>query len=644
MSPLELPGLEAWTRAVGGAAEAGGPVIVVPPDADPDAGLRRAFAVTTRSAPARLIMRGATLVQSDAPLILCELDAYIPGNKGPLLLELVPGLKRWVSLVFEGAIDGVDVSSAFWASVNTRLGLQDVFDAWVLAKCIASKHAEVEVTDRSWVGADMLATLGVTASVERPMAPSAGFIAQGFVAASAAIGLRMKELAQERKTREFLASRKGQGPAPAVWLGVIGHWEFSSRHVLGSLGAAAKAVGTQVGVLLESSLKPGDLAGAHRGKARDAPLLPVLSSVALEGAWSHVDQLVSASSLREFSAGSLGAFSAMTRAVRRYATVGSVIDFGVFSMPAPRTRSALTALTLDVLRGREAAAATRRFVARHDVTGARIALSHASLVTDATPDLILQQAGATTFDVVHGALAEPLDMITTAKTFSTQKLLWTNAEASMLQPFTSSKCVGAVPSRPWKRLSTRPTANTPLRVLLMSNYGTLMSGAHRRRFPRLGYQRQLLADFAAALDMGQSLRWRPHPGDDQTAIAAELARFGPSLILSTGSLDDDLGWADLIVTSLSSTVVEALAWEKPLLIHDIPVHEADVLMALFSVTRRFRNADELARALQLAAADARSGQPLVPEAKLRQVLFGESGQPGSIAEVVFGDKRVSLQP
>lgn len=643
MSPLDLPGLETWSRAVGGATMGDvGPVIVVPPDGDPDLGLQRALAVTSPQAPARLIMRGATQVQSESPLILCELDAYIPGDKGPLQLELVPGLKRWVGLVFEGAIDGVDVSSAFWASVITRLGLQDVFDAWVFAKCIASRHQLVEVTDRGWVGADMLASLGVAPAVARSLPSAASFIAQGVVAASAAIGLRLRELAQERKTRQFLEAQKATGPLPTIWLGVIGHWEFSSRHVLGSLGAAAKSSGVRVGVLLESSLKPGALTDAHRQRSRDERLLPVLSSEALEGAWSHVDQLVSASSVREFAESSFATFRAMTRAIRRYATVGAVIDFGVFSMPAPRNRSALAALTLDILRGREAAAATRRFVAKHDLAGARIALSHASLVTDATPDLILQQAGVVTFDVVHGALAEPLDMMTTAKTFSSQKLLWTNAEAQMLKAYTSSECIGAVPSRRWQRMSHRPTAHTPLRVLLMSNYGTLVGGAHRTKFPRLGYQRQVLSAFAFVVQPSMELIWRPHPSDDRTSISKDVSRFG--LTLSTSSLDDDLVWADIIVTSLSSTVVEALAWEKPLLIHDIPVHEADVLMSLFSPTRRFRNAAELARALELAAADAQSGQRLGPEAKLRQLFFGESGHPADIAEVVFGDKRVSLRP
>jgi hypothetical protein len=177
-----------------------------------------------------------------------------------------------------------------------------------------------------------------------------------------------------------------------------------------------------------------------------------------------------------------------------------------------------------------------------------------------------------------------------------------------------------------------------LNVLLLSNYGTWVGSAQRQRLPRVGYQEHLLANVKAVLgtDPSAVLRWRPHPGDDLRHVALSLARFGPRLSLSSGgTLEDDLDWADLIISSLSSTVVEALAWDKPLLLHAAPIHEADVLMRLFSATRRFRTDAELASAVRSARADLTGTGPAAPERALREEFFGPSGEPGKISDVVF---------
>jgi hypothetical protein len=297
----------------------------------------------------------------------------------------------------------------------------------------------------------------------------------------------------------------------------------------------------------------------------------------------------------------------------------------------------LTLTTLDVLRAREAEFATRRFASRLS-SGTRVALSHASLVTDAVPDLVLQSAGATTYDVVHGALAETLDMVSTAITHSSRKLLWTAAEARWLPPYLgSTTAVGAVPARPWVARPGRPPHH-PARVLVLSNYGTLVGGAHRRRFPRMGYQVRLVSEVCRvcrALGVSE-LRWRPHPGDDRAAVEHDASRFGPLTISRGTPLEDDFEWADVIITSLSSTVVEALAWDKPLLMHDIPVHEQAVLMSLFPAERRFRNELELTAALARALSEVEAGPPFAFEKALRVTLFGPTGQPRPIADEVFG--------
>ncbi len=580
--------------------------------------------------------------------MLTELDAYLPSDKRPFQRVLEAGLGRWLETVFGDAVPGVDGRDAFWASAVTRLGLQDVFDAWCYASGLALAHGSSDfgITEPSWVGAPMLAGLlsAEGGRLDNAAAPATklldrlAVIALGSAGALASLLARAREFAQEAPSRRLLGSLEA-GQKPSVWLGVNGSWEYSSRHVLGPLGAYAKKTGRKVGILLQSSLRPGDLGNAHRSGTSSNAVLPVLSSEVLNGPVAQVAQVVSHSSWPQLLAAVPGTWAAMMRCSARVATHSAEIDFGPFRLPLTGAPLALVrATTLDVLRAREAAAATRRFLAGTDLSGARVALSQASLVADAVPDLLMQAAGATTFDVVHGALAEPLDMVSTARTSSSVKVLWTRSEAHYLSGHIRPTCVGAAPSRNWASRHRAPT-HQPLRILVLSNYGTLVGGGHRRRLPRLGYQEHLLNDlqtFVRAEERQFDLRWRPHPGDDPEQVRLACGRFGPQLALSTAtSLDEDLEWADLFITSLSSTVVEALAWEKPLLLHDVPIHEAEVLMSLFDTQRRFRNADELAAAFANAARQLDTVAPLREEHLLRRQFFGPSGSPDSIAEVIF---------
>ena len=157
----------------------------------------------------------------------------------------------------------------------------------------------------------------------------------------------------------------------------------------------------------------------------------------------------------------------------------------------------------------------------------------------------------------------------------------------------------------------------------------------------MGYQEHLLENvkyLVSSTSRNLELRWRPHPGDDRDQVRFAVAAFGSNLSLSEAKrLDEDLEWADLFITSLSSTVIEALAWDKPILMHDIPIHEAEVLMSLFDARRRFRNDSELAAAFAEAVRQLDAGAPLHQEEALRCEFFGPSRAPQSIANLIFSE-------
>jgi hypothetical protein len=650
----EPASLTPWTRITGTPPSTGAEfVVLVPPDAPPEAAVPAAWRLVDAGERVRIIGRGVTAdsfletLPSRGGALLTELDAYLPTDKRPLQRELEEGLARWLEAVFHDAVPGVRARDAFWASAVTRLGLQDIFDAWCYARGLVRHHggAYFLVTEDRWAGGPMLADLlpraeqvaGVSRKPTRPLDRlKLGLF--GGAASVISVLMRGREFFQEAPTRRYLDSQKPD-EVPQVWLGINGAWEFSSRHVLGPLGAHARKHGVRLGVLLQSTLKPGTVRNAHRVAAPDRALLPALFSESLQGTVARVAQTISYGTWAELLSSLPGTWFAMLRCSARVATSAAEIDFGPFRLAvAAAPGSTLRLTTLDVLRGREAAAATRRFLQSTPLVNARIALSQASLVADAVPDLLMQTAGATTYDVVHGALAEPLDMIASARTNSTHKLLWTESEARYLEGHIPNACRGALPPRTWT-VRGRSAPQEPLRVLVLSNYCTLVGGGHRRRLPRLGYQELLLSDVKALLERAQKpihLRWRPHPGDDRAQIRLACFKFGNALVLSNSKhLEEDLEWADLFISSLSSTVVEALAWEKPLLLHDVPIHEADVLMSLFDPARRFRNGAELLRTFMHATAQLASGAPLVEEQTLRREFFGPCGVPGSIAEVIF---------
>jgi hypothetical protein len=645
---------------VGCLPEGGEIVVVVPPEANPDVGLELAMGLSRAGRRVRLLARGATVasfvrkVTPETPMALAELDAYTLNDKGPFLKQLLPGVHAWVDTVYKGSIPFVDARRGVWASVISRLGLQELLDHCCLVAGILHHHpaATFVLSDPTWEPGVALCEGKGQVEQGKPQPGrlpstrwfhSLSFLATGAACAIGVLAYRLKELWDESQLREHLKTlRPRQATPPKFWLSIVGHWEFSCRHLLQSVGAYVKENQVPVGILLQTSLKRQPVAGAKQAPVGEGPqLLPVLTSDPIGDCWTEVAQVVSYSSIWEFLIQAPSNLAAMLRCVYRASWLCPGVRIGSFELHPvlAKTRGLLLATTLDVLRGREAAAATLAFVNRRDVKGATVAMSHCSLVTDAVPDLVLQQAGATTCDIVHGALAELLDCVATAQSWSSYKLLWTVPEAEYVQPYVSSTCVAPFPARQWQfRGRSRGLApDRPARLLLLTNYGTMLaSAAHRKRFPRVGYQtllieavRRVLAEMPASFEV----LWRPHPGDDANLVRADASSHGAELQLSSaGLLEDDIEWADLVITSLSSVVVELLAWDKPILVHHIPLHEADVLMNLFAAERRFRNAEELRVALSRALADLRSAEGLHLEDELRRRMFGPEGRPGSAGE------------
>jgi hypothetical protein len=464
--------------------------------------------------------------------------------------------------------------------------------------------------------------------------------------AGAAAILRLREFILEARSRRRMRALRlqYQGKRPDVWVGLQGEWPRSCRHVVQGIGAAARDRGRSIGVLLHGTLKPGT--ASAQGDGDPMAIFPALDHPLVRERVVAVEQCAAVESFAELAANVVATTRVSARIARRLVVRGPATTLGPMPIDLGGDMRGLARLaTIDVLRAREAAIATRRLLARRSFRDALVVWPHSSLANVVVPDLITQSAGALTHDLVHGALAEPMDFVTQARTHSSCTIWWTDAEVEYVSRYLpGGHAVGGYVPRAVSRRESARDSSAPLRILVISNYSTPILGFGRALAFESHYQDALIdAVRRAGLEIGVpvALRWRPHPSDDSRRIQATLARctepLRPELSTSRDGLQDELAWADIVVSSISSSIIEALLHPVALYVHDIPRHERDVLMTLFDTSRRFANADELtprlaafARARQAHATDA-----FAPEDRLREKFFGPSRRPRDLGALLW---------
>jgi hypothetical protein len=252
-------------------------------------------------------------------------------------------------------------------------------------------------------------------------------------------------------------------------------------------------------------------------------------------------------------------------------------------------------------------------------------------VSDALTQARLRERGAITAELVHG-MTEVTHQHTVGRTSTSLKAVWSLPEADELAPSRPSQRMlggfmpAAAPSPPVVRV---PVGARPVNVLVASSYWITGWSLD----PRLTahYQEPFLRQARELGALAVNLRWRPHPGDDPEAVARMCAAF-PELERSRGSVDDDLRWADVLATSVSSLIMEALDYQLPVFVHETPRWD-DAHLEVFAGERRFGLAQTLLEALAPCLDALRRGDPalLEPERALRRRLLGPEGQPADVA-------------
>jgi hypothetical protein len=153
------------------------------------------------------------------------------------------------------------------------------------------------------------------------------------------------------------------------------------------------------------------------------------------------------------------------------------------------------------------------------------------------------------------------------------------------------------------------------------------------------FQAELLAvaPLLQALEVeGMELRWRPHPADNDALVAQELAQHSGLQLSRDVTLEEDAAWADVIVSSVSTAVIEVLFAGVPVFVHALPEYWEIPATSFIDRSRLFFHADDGARAvaswLRQFRLDPAAG--LNEERRAMTALFGESRTPIPVTDYV----------
>ncbi len=627
-----------YTRSTASSTASDGPerVVIVPPGASLEAGFERARA-RLEGRPVRLVAHGASLeanwptwARRDPGLRVTELGAYRLLTHAEANASLHEAMATWLGELFAGVFPAGE--AVFAVTCQTRFFFTRLQERALVEGLAACHRADdVECVDTSWSGWEIFGQLvGKPAPRSRwdEMTWAPVFTAAAVATLGATIAQVGRQYVSSAASRARLARERARrsGPPPMLWAAVIPDLERVNRHVLVSVVEPAIREGRRVGLLLIGSLDRGVRSETDLRTRTSETLWGGLGGLPADPLVSEIDQLAGPEDLVSLATAVAEASLRSARVVWRLATRPPyVMESGIAHPLRPRAADLAKLATTDVARAVMGDHAARRAIERRSFQGSTVFFVGCTFPAAAASNRVLQAAGATTVEFSHGAGDDnPSDSGTSIQ------CVWTEADAAAFEAVGARAIAAGMPRRMIHRTKRRPARN----VLLMTNY------CHRDAcsagvWPYEPFQRELLRVSALLRERVPELvfRWRPHPSDAPSVIERGHREF-PDLTLSLGTkLDDDLSWADLVVTSTSTTVFESLFAEVPVFVHVLPALENAPTLASLSPARRFFYATDVVDRIVgcLARLDADDPDLLAPEVASRAALFGPSLEPTSIA-------------
>lgn len=444
------------------------------------------------------------------------------------------------------------------------------------------------------------------------------------------IGRSLRRFFERRRACARLAERMPVPPShPRLWV-AVSQWLQPSRHLVETVLAPCAARGIPVGLLF---VNPFGVPVRARATANSGVIdeRAYLDGRFYPGRPEVVDQAAGSTEPLDLLGDLARWLPWSVRSVLGCLRYGRSFRVDGFVAALPGDLPGLLQLaTEDLLRVIETRHAAERWLHRHP-EARTVVFAQASQAEPKTVDVLAQRRGLTTIDYIHAHVGES-DLRMAFRSRSTYLVAWTEQETVRFRRLGTNRHVvgGYLPRR---RQERRPDAR--MRILAAPSYLQAGNRETQRRYLKYARRlaqalRELAVHLADRLGDRAEVVLRPHPLDDRQAwlrLLGGAAASGPTPVLSDErQYSVDLGRSHIVILSNSSTIVEALAYDIPVLVQRGPVVEADSLVARVPPERMFGDGPEL-----IERVDAILEKPdLGPEHALRHACFGARGEPADI--------------
>jgi hypothetical protein len=624
-------------------------VVVIAPGANKARGFDRAHALLQNGRTVRLVGEGVSFaqawpawVQSSSGLLLTELGAYCSGDMARTCDGVRAGIVGWLRNIYGSALPGFDADVFYGDS------LQRLFDEHVHFSLALPNIVKLDGPRRyHYVGAEWIALENLRALVEQAggslQAPPRR-VSRVWPIKAAAVGCimfagtfveQLRRYIAERPSRVRLRELRQQQnhlPTPALWVCMTPDWPRVNRHLIESIVSPLLKYGDSLGVLMQGKLIPGERQEFNMRRRVKGELWPGLGPVKRAFDRCTIEQVGCAESFAEFLRAAVSTFRGSMRAVTRIASGSNYIDFGALHYDVSSRLPALMKLvTQDLFNAVLVHQATLAATRRRSLSGAKVVISGPLVIA---PQIlvaqILEQAGATTIDFVHGTMGNRLPY---RREVCSIRCVWTHADTESYAD-TRKNIVAGMPRVIFP--NQRPAGYHARRVLFVTNYlhrDTVIGSDH----PLWVYQDELMRCVSVVRErFGDrfQFRWRPHPADSEEAIVASMAGYEGIERSKGQTLAQDAAWADIAISSVSSAAIELLFADIPVFLHVRPTVAETPDVRYFAPTRCFCRANEIlpefARCVALLDAgnpEAGDAEALRPERDTLAALFGPSREP-----------------
>lgn len=596
--------------------------------------LERAFTVAKRlldeGHDVRVVGEGVTHESTwpawatrEPKLLLTEVGAYARRDAPVLQRRLVRAIDAWVDDTFGDAFEGERASELLSASATSRV-FGPLLEVSAFAPSLLDLHPGAVHHCGDPVLRALLGARGDDDGARKPRRWRSSLVAAiGAKAARATLG-RARRFVRSAPMRAWVAEQPISARPPALWAALVTLWgERANRHVVDTVVKPALARGLPVGILLIIDIadvppSPSDTSDLWRWLRELSPA---------ERSLLRFAQAADAPSVVELGRVTAEMLRCSARIGRSLARSSPQISLAGLPFDLRGAVDGLAnLLTTDVLTALVGLGAAGAAVTGTDATMAVFAVY--SFVETTAPATAFRRDGITTVDFVHGSGGSlfPWDHDVPRHVFG----VWSESDAQAITRLGGRPVVVGVPR---VATPTAPRRGPPKRVLVMTNY--LHVSWDRVAYPLLPHHRLLFTaveNLRAVLPPDCEIVWRPHPSEDKALVEAS-EREHPWLRRSRNAeLDRDLAEADVVISTMSSAVFEALLWSRPLFLHVLPGYRWFPQMAAFAEERKFYHPDELVDSFARCVAQLAANDPRVldPERQARAALLPSEGAPAPL--------------